>query len=232
MYCSLLGCACLLCHPCAGCYSEQFGVICAGCNKVIGGADLWVEALDKNWHPNCFVCEVRGHTYIHTVCRIWNWWPVEVGAESHGVGRMGQLHSVRMEVMPSFCCWMWHAWANHNQPWRRTLATVVSCMCSWPKPIGKIWHGHKAVHCVNTSRLDYSDVIVLHVYRWGFYRPVCQRVFSLLVCASLEDPAHPLLVASYTRLPCQPLLSSATVFAVKIRHSNFCPEKNICSSVL
>ena len=42
---------------CTGCYSDQFGVICAGCNKVIGGADLWVEALEKNWHPHCFVCE-------------------------------------------------------------------------------------------------------------------------------------------------------------------------------
>ena len=69
----------------AGCYSDQFGAMCAGCSKAIGGGDLWVEALDKNWHPNCFVCEVskqRGvcayveqleYLKVGTIGRDWKW---------------------------------------------------------------------------------------------------------------------------------------------------------------
>ena len=42
------------------------GVRCAGCNQTVGANELWVEALDKNWHPHCFVCEVSDCTSLHT----------------------------------------------------------------------------------------------------------------------------------------------------------------------
>ncbi|XP_019854051.1 PREDICTED: LIM domain-binding protein 3-like [Amphimedon queenslandica] len=41
---------------CSNCFTEAYGVSCSGCGQTIGANELWVEALDRNWHPQCFVC--------------------------------------------------------------------------------------------------------------------------------------------------------------------------------
>ena len=40
------------------CYGEMYGATCFACKQKIGANELWVEALDHNWHPQCFVCGV------------------------------------------------------------------------------------------------------------------------------------------------------------------------------
>ena len=45
---------------CGGCYGESYGATCAGCETKIGGDQLWVEALDQQWHSHCFTCTVSG----------------------------------------------------------------------------------------------------------------------------------------------------------------------------
>lgn len=42
---------------CSECFSSLFGATCYGCSKRIAGEELWVEALDHQWHPACFSCE-------------------------------------------------------------------------------------------------------------------------------------------------------------------------------
>ena len=44
---------------CGDCYGESYGATCGGCGQKIGGDQLWVEALDQQWHQNCFICTVR-----------------------------------------------------------------------------------------------------------------------------------------------------------------------------
>ena len=44
---------------CTDCYGAVYGATCFGCGQRIGGDELWVEALDHQWHPACFVCDVR-----------------------------------------------------------------------------------------------------------------------------------------------------------------------------
>ena len=46
------------------CFGDAYGASCFGCGQKIGGNELWVEALDHNWHPHCFVCDVRDFTCI------------------------------------------------------------------------------------------------------------------------------------------------------------------------
>ncbi|CAI8032732.1 Paxillin [Geodia barretti] len=41
---------------CGGCYGESYGATCGGCGSRIGGDQLWVEALDQQWHSHCFTC--------------------------------------------------------------------------------------------------------------------------------------------------------------------------------
>ena len=43
---------------CADCYGESYGATCGGCGNKIGGGQLWVEALDQQWHSQCFICTV------------------------------------------------------------------------------------------------------------------------------------------------------------------------------
>ena len=43
---------------CGGCYGESYGATCGGCGSKIGGDQLWVEALDQQWHSHCFTCTV------------------------------------------------------------------------------------------------------------------------------------------------------------------------------
>ena len=43
---------------CGGCYGESYGATCGGCGSKIGGDQLWVEALDQQWHSHCFTCNV------------------------------------------------------------------------------------------------------------------------------------------------------------------------------
>ena len=43
---------------CPNCFTTSYGVQCFGCKQLIGGNELWVEAMDQNWHPDCFVCTV------------------------------------------------------------------------------------------------------------------------------------------------------------------------------
>ena len=57
------------------CFTEAYGVSCSGCGQTIGANELWVEALDRNWHPQCFVCGVRETTptlscnlFLHSFC--------------------------------------------------------------------------------------------------------------------------------------------------------------------
>ena len=44
---------------CADCFGSVYGATCFGCGQKIGGSELWVEALEHQWHSNCFRCEVR-----------------------------------------------------------------------------------------------------------------------------------------------------------------------------
>ena len=44
---------------CGSCYGESYGATCGGCGSNIGGDELWVEALDQQWHSHCFTCTVR-----------------------------------------------------------------------------------------------------------------------------------------------------------------------------
>ena len=44
---------------CVDCYSSLYGATCFGCSQRIKGDELWVEALEHQWHPSCFVCDVR-----------------------------------------------------------------------------------------------------------------------------------------------------------------------------
>ena len=44
---------------CGSCYGESYGATCGGCGQKIGGDQLWVEALDQQWHSQCFTCTVR-----------------------------------------------------------------------------------------------------------------------------------------------------------------------------
>ena len=43
---------------CTQCFTSSYGVQCFGCKQMIGGNELWVEAMEQNWHPECFVCIV------------------------------------------------------------------------------------------------------------------------------------------------------------------------------
>lgn len=59
---------------CGDCYGETYGATCGGCGQKIGGDQLWVEALDKQWHSQCFTC---------TICRN----PLEGGTFLAKLGR-------------------------------------------------------------------------------------------------------------------------------------------------
>ena len=49
---------------CGDCFGSVYGATCFGCSRKIGGDELWVEALEHQWHPACFVCEVStSHMY-------------------------------------------------------------------------------------------------------------------------------------------------------------------------
>ena len=52
---------------CGGCYGESYGATCGGCGSKIGGDQLWVEALDQQWHSHCFTCTVSKHQHTYTV---------------------------------------------------------------------------------------------------------------------------------------------------------------------
>lgn len=55
---------------CPKCFTLSYGVQCFGCKQLIGGNELWVEAMDQNWHPECFVCTVSPllmSLYISTI---------------------------------------------------------------------------------------------------------------------------------------------------------------------
>lgn len=60
---------------CTQCFTNSYGVQCFGCKQMIGGNELWVEAMEQNWHPECFVCTVSisivGRTILLSVitCR-------------------------------------------------------------------------------------------------------------------------------------------------------------------
>ena len=43
---------------CPKCFTLNNAVECFGCKQLVGGNDLWIEAMDQNWHPQCFVCVV------------------------------------------------------------------------------------------------------------------------------------------------------------------------------
>lgn len=43
---------------CADCFGAIYGATCFGCGQKIGGDELWVEALEHQWHSHCFRCEV------------------------------------------------------------------------------------------------------------------------------------------------------------------------------
>ena len=51
------------------CFTETYGVTCSGCGQSISANELWVEALERNWHPQCFVCAVRRISYCHFYTR-------------------------------------------------------------------------------------------------------------------------------------------------------------------
>ena len=66
---------------CSDCFGAMYGATCYGCGQKIGGDELWIEALQQQWHSRCFVCEVgaflatfhlpphtcvRTHTHTHT----------------------------------------------------------------------------------------------------------------------------------------------------------------------
>ena len=44
---------------CGSCYGESYGATCGGCGSKIGGDELWVGALDQQWHSHFFTCTVR-----------------------------------------------------------------------------------------------------------------------------------------------------------------------------
>ena len=43
---------------CERCHDDLFGVKCAGCKRSITGGQRYVEALNQNWHTDCFICGV------------------------------------------------------------------------------------------------------------------------------------------------------------------------------
>ena len=43
---------------CERCHDDLFGVKCAGCQRSITGGQRYVEALNQNWHTDCFICGV------------------------------------------------------------------------------------------------------------------------------------------------------------------------------
>ena len=49
---------------CADCFGAIYGATCFGCGQKIGGGELWVEALEHQWHSNCFRCEVSNDFMI------------------------------------------------------------------------------------------------------------------------------------------------------------------------
>ena len=53
---------------CGGCYGESYGATCGGCGSKIGGDQLWVEALDQQWHSHCFTCTVSECVLFRCVC--------------------------------------------------------------------------------------------------------------------------------------------------------------------
>ena len=53
---------------CDGCYGESYGATCGGCGSKIGGHQLWVEALDQQWHSHCFTCTVSEWVCSLDVC--------------------------------------------------------------------------------------------------------------------------------------------------------------------
>ena len=55
---------------CPQCFAAMNAVQCFGCKQLIGGNELWVEAMDQNWHPGCFVCIVSSQLmfpYVSTM---------------------------------------------------------------------------------------------------------------------------------------------------------------------
>ena len=55
---------------CPQCFATMNAVQCFGCKQLIGGNELWVEAMDQNWHPGCFVCIVSSQLmslYVSTM---------------------------------------------------------------------------------------------------------------------------------------------------------------------
>ncbi|CAD5211278.1 unnamed protein product [Bursaphelenchus okinawaensis] len=46
------------CAYCVQCYAQTFNPKCAGCNETM--MDTCLLALDKHWHPRCFVCKLCG----------------------------------------------------------------------------------------------------------------------------------------------------------------------------
>ena len=53
---------------CGGWYGESYGATCGGCGSKIGGDQLWVEALDQQWHSHCFTCTVSECVCSLDVC--------------------------------------------------------------------------------------------------------------------------------------------------------------------
>ena len=47
---------------CGDCFGAAYGATCHGCQGKIGGDELWVEALEHQWHSQCFVCDVSKDT--------------------------------------------------------------------------------------------------------------------------------------------------------------------------
>ena len=43
---------------CGKCFEDLFSVKCGKCLKPITGGEKYVEALNKNWHSQCFTCTV------------------------------------------------------------------------------------------------------------------------------------------------------------------------------
>jgi len=43
---------------CEKCFEDLFSVKCGKCQRPITGGEKYVEALNKNWHSNCFACSV------------------------------------------------------------------------------------------------------------------------------------------------------------------------------
>ena len=53
---------------CGCCYGESYEATCGGCGSKIGGDQLWVEALDQQWHSHCFTCTVSECVLFLCVC--------------------------------------------------------------------------------------------------------------------------------------------------------------------